>query len=94
MIGPEGTGKSAWLQSLGSQPDLRHVELTGPLTHDEEDELLHWLEPAGRSAFLVVRAAVPPPALVLQGEHGEELLHDTASLVESVPQVSPRVLAR
>ncbi len=94
VIGPEGTGKSAWLQSLGSQPDLRHLEITRPLTPEEEDELLRWLEPAGRSAFLVVRAAVPPPALVLQGEHGEEPLHDTASLVESVPQLSSRVLAR
>ena len=47
-----------------------------------------------RSAFLVVRGAVPPPALVLQGEHGEEPLHDTASLVDAVPQLSSRVLAR
>ncbi len=94
VIGPEGTGKSRWLQSLGSQPDLRQLEITRPLTLDEEEELLRWLEPSDRSAFLVVRAAVPPPALVLQGEHGEELLHDTACLVESVPQLSPRVLAR
>ena len=94
VIGPEGTGKSAWVQSLGSQPDLRHLEITRPLTPEEEDELLRWLEPSSRSAFLVVRAEVPPPALVLQGEHGEEPLHDTASLVESVPQLSPRVLAR
>lgn len=94
VIGPEGTGKSSWLQSLGAQPDLRHLEITRPLTPDEDDELLCWLEPAGRSAFLVVRAAVPPPALVLQGEYGEEPLHDTASLIESVPQLSPRVLAR
>ncbi len=94
VIGPEGTGKSAWLQSLGAQPDLRHLEITRPLTADEEDELLRWLEPAGRSAFLAVRGPVPPPALVLQGEHGEEPLHDTASLVESVPQLSAKILAR
>ena len=94
VIGPEGTGKSAWLQSLGTQPDLRHLEVTRPLTADEEIELLNWLEPAARSAFLVVRAPVPPPALVLQGEHGEEPLHDTAALVDSVPHVSARVLSR
>lgn len=94
VIGPEGTGKSAWLQSLGAQPDLRHVEVTGPLSAAQEDELLGWLEPSARSAFLVVRAPVPPPALLLQGEHGEEPLHDTASLVSAVPQLSARVLAR
>ncbi len=94
VIGPEGTGKSAWLQSLGAQPDLRQLEIGRPLSPDEEDELLRWLEPSGRSAFLVVRSAVPAPALVLQGEHGEEPLHDTASLVDAVPQLSPRVLAR
>lgn len=94
VIGPEGTGKSAWLSSLGSQPELRLVELTQPLTPAEETELLRWVEIGGRSAFLVVRAAVPPPALVLQGEHGDEPLHDTATLVGSVPHLSARVLAR
>ena len=94
VIGLEGTGKSAWLQSLGAQPDLRHLEVTQPLSADEEDELLRWLEPASRSAFLVVRAPVPPPALVLQGEHGEEPLHDTASLINAVPHLSARILAR
>ena len=34
------------------------------------------------------------PALVLQGEHGEEPIHDTASLVGKVPHLSARVLAR
>jgi hypothetical protein len=94
VIGPEGTGKSAWLQSLGVQPDLKHLEIAGPLTFEEEEALLAWLTPAGRSAFLVVRAPVPPPALVLQGEHGDEPLHDTASLVDALPQLSPRLLAR
>lgn len=94
VIGPEGTGKSAWLESLGAQPDLRHVEVVGPLSPDDEEALLRWLEAPARSAFLVVRAPVPAPALVLQGEHGEEPLHDTASLVGAVPHVSARVLAR
>lgn len=94
VIGPEGAGKSAWLESLGVQPDLRHLEVTGPLTGSDEEELLRWLEVPARSAFLVVRAPVPPPALVLRGEHGEEPLHDTASLVGAVPHMSARVLAR
>ncbi len=94
VIGPEGTGKTAWLQSLGAQPDLRQLEVSRPLSAAEEEELLSWIEPGGRSAFLVVRAPVPPPALVLQGEHGEEPLHDTASLVGKVPHLSARVLSR
>ena len=94
VIGPEGTGKSAWLQSLGAQPDLRHLEVSRALSSAEEEELLSWIEPGGRSAFLVVRGAVPPPALVLQGEHGDEPLHDTASLVGKVPFLTGRVLCR
>lgn len=94
VIGPEGGGKSTWLRSLGAQPDLRCLEVTRPLTADEEADLLRWLEPSSRAAFLEVRAAVPPPSLVLQGEHGEELLHDTASLVDSVPHLSARLLSR
>ena len=94
VIGPEGTGKSAWLQSLGAQPDLRHLEVSRALSAAEEEELLSWIEPGGRSAFLVVRGAVPPPALVLQGEHGDEPLHDTASLVGKVPFLTGRLLSR
>lgn len=94
VIGPEGTGKSAWLQSLGASPEVRFLEVTRPLTPDEEAELLRWLESSSRTAFLEVRAQVPPAALLLQGEHGEEPLHDTATLVDAVPHVSARLLAR
>ncbi len=94
VIGPEGAGKSSWLRSLGSQPDLRHIEVRQPLAPPEEAELLGWLEAPARAAFLEVRAPVPPPALVLQGEHGEEPLHDTATLIEALPLLSPSLLAR
>ena len=94
VIGPEGSGKSKWLESLGPQSDVQHLELEKPLTEQEEAELLAWLQPAARSAFLIVRAPVPPPALVLQGEHGEEPLHDTASLEQALPQVSAKILAK
>ena len=94
MIGPEGAGKSAWLQSLGSQSDLQLIELDGRLSEQEEAELLAWIQPAARSVFLVVRGPVPPPALLLQGEHGEEPVHDTASLVQALPQLSPKLLAK
>jgi hypothetical protein len=94
VIGPEGTGKSSWLRTLATQPDVRLVEVTRSLTKDEEAELLRWLEPSARSLFLELRAPVPPPALVLQGEQGEELLHDTASLVGAVSQLSPAFLAQ
>lgn len=94
VIGPEGTGKSAWLRSLGEQPDLRRVEVRDRLGADAEAELLRWLDAPARAAFLELRAPVPPPALVLQGEDGEEPLHDTASLVEAVPQLSLALLGR
>lgn len=92
VIGPEGTGKSAWLSSLGAQDGLRRLEVEGPLAPEAEEELLRWVQAPARSAFLVVRGPVPPPALVLQGEHGDEPLHDTATLVDAVPQLSPRLL--
>lgn len=94
VIGPEGTGKSAWLRSLGEQPDLRRVEVRDRLGADAETELLRWLEAPARAVFLELRAPVPPPALVLQGEEGEEPLHDTASLVEALPQLSAALLGR
>lgn len=94
VIGPEGTGKSAWLRSLGEQPDLRRVEVRERLGEDAEAELLRWLEAPARAVFLELRAPVPPPALVLQGEDGEEPLHDTASLIDAVPQLSAALLAR
>lgn len=93
VIGPPGSGKSAWLATLRG-PDVRHLELEDRLSTSDERELLAWLEAPARSAFLVVRAEVPTPALVLQGEHGPEPIHDTATLADAVPQVSPALLAR
>lgn len=93
VIGPEGAGKSAWLASM-TGPDVRHLEVNAKLSADLERELLEWLSAPRRSAFLVVRAPVPKPALVLQGAHGEEPVHDTASLVNAVPHLSPQLLSR
>jgi hypothetical protein len=93
VIGPQGTGKSAWLASM-TGPDVRHLEVSAPLGSAAERELLEWLSAPRRSAFLVVRAPVPKPALVLQGAHGEEPVHDTATLAHSVPHLSPELLSR
>ncbi len=92
VIGPEGSGKSAWLASMRS-PDVRELEVSARLTTQAERELLEWLSAPTRSAFLVVSGPVPPPALVLQGEHGDEPVHDTASLASAVPHLSPAILA-
>lgn len=93
VIGPEGSGKSAWLASM-TGPDVRHLEVSSRLGDALERELLEWLEAPRRSAFLVVRAPVPKPALVLQGEHGDEPVHDTATLASAVPHLSAQLLAR
>lgn len=93
VIGPEGTGKSFWAQSLGDETDLRLMEISRPLTAEEEEELLRWLTAVARSAFLIVKAPVPAPTLVLEGELGPEPLYDTASLIKAVPQLSHRVLS-
>lgn len=94
VIGPTGTGKSEWLRSLGAGDDFRHLEISQPLTVDAEDELLAWLQPGPRSAFLVVCAAVPRPALVLSGEFGDEPIYDTNALVDAIPQLSQKILSR
>lgn len=103
VIGPTGTGKSEWLKSLNAQnsdwgeglgnPHPTFIEIVQPLTKDAEDKLLAWLQPAARAAFLLVCADVPRPALVLSGEFGEEPIHDTSSLVNAVPHLSPSVLS-
>lgn len=93
VIGPTGAGKSAWLDTVRG-PDVRQVELDARLTADDEADLLGWLEAPARAAFLVVRAAVPPAALVLQGAHGPEPIHDTATLAAAIPHASAALLRR
>jgi hypothetical protein len=94
VVGPEGSGKSAFLESLGraaSRPfsraegDLAIVDLSSPLAESEETALRAWLEAhPKRRAVLAARGLPPAPVLVLQGEHGEEPVYDTDSLHRSI----------
>lgn len=104
VVGPEGSGKSAFLRTLGTpvEPPLERlmgdvlaIDLTAPLTPADEGKLLRWLdEHPQRRAILAARGAVPRPVLVLKGEHGDEPVFDTAALGESVTHLSPAGLSR
>lgn len=105
VVGPEGAGKTTFLESLG-QPaprpfsradgDTVLVDLATPLTASEEAALQAWLDAhPKRRAVLAARGDAPTPVLVLQGEHGEEPVYDTESLGRSVAShVSPNLLSR
>lgn len=82
VIGPSGSGKSAWLKTLG-EIELIDVAVTPSPSLTRE---------RGAPVFICVTADVPPPALVLQGEHGPEPLHDTASLAKALPKLDARLL--
>ncbi|MFT3708639.1 MAG: ClpX C4-type zinc finger protein [Archangium sp.] len=90
VVGPTGSGKSIWVQSI-AHPDVRIVEATRAFDHAGVAE---WIASPQRSAVLVVTANVPAPSLVLQGEHGPEPLHDTAALVSALPQLPPTLAAQ
>lgn len=102
VIGPEGSGKSAFLETLGrisSRPfsrgdgDLALVDLSSPLSADEERQLAQWLEAhPKRRAVLATRGLAPAPVLVLQGEHGEEPVFDTDSLHKAIDAHVPTSL--
>jgi hypothetical protein len=104
VVGPEGSGKSALLKSLGPavRPpferlagDVAVIDLDGPLSPQDEARLLRWLdEHPQRRAVVGVRGALPRPALVLRGEAGDEPVYDTATLHETVKQLSAAGLAR
>ncbi|MDX2009047.1 MAG: ClpX C4-type zinc finger protein [Myxococcaceae bacterium] len=105
VVGPEGTGKTALLDSLGrptARPFVRHdedtalVDLTTPLSADEERALLAWLEAhPHRRAVLAARGEAPTPVLVLEGEQGAEPVYDTDSLHHAVSaHVSPALLSK
>lgn len=104
LVGPEGSGKSALLRHLGElavPPFARlaegpvAVELAPRLTLEDEARLLTWLEGAqGRRLILVARGNLPPPGLILSGEHGEEPVYDTKSLGASVDGLTIALLSR
>lgn len=99
VIGPEGSGKSAFLETLGriaprpfnrGEGDLALVDLSTPLSGDEERQLSQWLEAhPKRRAVLATRGLAPAPVLVLQGEHGDEPVFDTDSLHEATDEHVP-----
>lgn len=84
VIGPTGSGKSAWLKTLG-EIEVIDVALTPTLSRNRER--------GTAPRFFVITADVPPPALVLQGAQGPEPLHDTASLQSALPTLDAQVLA-
>jgi hypothetical protein len=105
VVGPEGTGKTTFLESLGrptSRPlarledDTALVDLSSPLSAEEERALLQWLDAhPKRRAVLAARGDAPTPVLVLQGEHGEEPVYDTDSLHHAVnAHLSPALLSK
>lgn len=105
VVGPEGAGKTAFLESLGrptarpfarSDDDTVLVDLSSPLSAEEESALEAWLVAhPKRRAVLAARGDAPTPVLVLQGEHGDEPVYDTESLHRSVAShVSPKLLSR
>ncbi|MGV3621592.1 MAG: ClpX C4-type zinc finger protein [Archangium sp.] len=77
VIGPTGSGKSAWLATLG---DVRILDGSAPMTLSDEP------------TFIVITAEPPPPALILQGEHGPEPIHDTATLSKSLPHLDRKLI--
>lgn len=105
VIGPEGAGKSVFLESVGrvaARPftrgdgSLTVLDLHSPLWADEEGALTRWLDgDESRRVIVAARGALPKPALVLSGASGDESIYDTAALAESVgATISSNVLSR
>jgi hypothetical protein len=90
VIGPTGTGKSTFLASV-AHADHRTHDVSTTLN---VRELLEWLEAPTRAVSLVVTAPIPAPSLVLEGEHGPEPLHDTATLIASLPHLPKELASR
>lgn len=90
VIGPAGTGKSAFLASV-AHADHRAHDASGALN---VRELLEWLEAPTRTVSLVITAAIPTPSLVLEGEHGPEPIHDTATLIATLPHLPKDLTSR
>ncbi|MDP3501888.1 MAG: ClpX C4-type zinc finger protein [Myxococcales bacterium] len=105
VVGPEGSGKTVFLKSLGepvdrpfqrAEGDTALVDLSTPLSADEEAALHRWLDAhPKRRAVLAARGDAPTPVLVLQGEQGDEPVYDTEALHRAVAaQLSPQLLSR
>lgn len=77
VIGPTGSGKSAWLETLGA---VRVLDGSSPMTVTDEP------------TFIVITGEPPPPAFTLQGEHGPEPIHDTATLAKSLTHLDRRLV--
>jgi len=87
VIGPAGSGKSAWLKTLG-EIEVIDAALTPTLSRDRERGS------SSAPTFIVITAEVPPAALILQGEFGPEPLHDTSSLTKALPKIDAQLLAK
>lgn len=77
VIGPTGSGKSAWLATLGN---VRVLDGSSPMTVTDEP------------TFIVITGEPPAPVLTLQGEHGLEPIHDTATLSKSLPHLDCKLI--
>jgi hypothetical protein len=105
VVGPEGTGKTTFLESLGRpaprplarlEDETALVDLSSPLSPEEEHALIQWLDAhPKRRAVLAARGDAPTPVLVLRGEHGDEPVYDTDSLHHAVSaHLSPSLLSK
>jgi hypothetical protein len=104
VLGPEGAGKSRLLEGLGQsfravperhEGDTLLLDLSHPLSAEEEGRVLTWLEALPRRrAVLAARGDAPTPVLVLEGEEGPEPIYDTDALHRALgARLSPRLLS-
>lgn len=105
VTGPEGTGKSAYLQDLerrgvgtrGSVRDAAKVLLLDGFDQLPEAERAffaeRFLDEPGLRAVISVRADAPLEPLTLLSDDGPFILHPTASIIASLGGVVPSALA-
>lgn len=89
LVGPSGSGKSAWAKTV----EAAGVELIEVGGRPLDAELARWAA-APQMTWLSVTGAPPPPAFELQGEHGPEPIHDTATLIATYPHLPAAFLSR
>jgi hypothetical protein len=89
VVGPAQSGKSVLLRQLPAGESLR-LEREGPLGEADVRRGQAALD-EGRRLVLCVRGAPPAPALVLQGEAGEERIYDSDALRPLVGELAPLV---